>query len=300
MKGELSMDKIKNGTVVAACLEATKRLTLNKKLQESNIDVVISNYEYFVAEFHITVFTTDDFKKNQIENAHYHKNRYIKFVDFVRDRNFSLILDIGNDKPFLSWLLHIASPRSYIETVSFPIEQSPFDHTIIDIETLDWEVDYLNFDLCLFVECLEHLWRDPSVVFYNVNKSLKLNGVLYVTTPNACELHALTNILWQAHPNQRGKIFTEVEVGHPHLYTIKMVCDMFVANGFSVNEKTTFSPYGYTNFSNEVADFARKISPYFELMGETLEVIGTKIDEIDTVGRPLSVYEAGMPLIKRD
>ena len=292
------MDEIKNGTIVKASSEATKRMTLNKKLQESNINDVISNYDYFVAEFHNTIFTIDELKKNQIENAHYHKNRYIKLVEFVRDRNFSRILDIGNDKPFLTWLLSIATPKSYIETLSFPIEQSPFDHTVIDIENLEWEVDYCNFDLCLFVECLEHLWRDPSAVFYNVNKSLKLNGILYVTTPNACELHALTNILWQSHPNQRGKIFPEVEMGHPHLYTIQMVCDLYMANGFSVSKKTTFSPYGYTNFSNDVADFARKISPYFELMGESLEVIGEKIHEIDAVGRPLSVYETGMPHTK--
>jgi|TARA_B110000438_G_C15804744_1_gene646758 SAM-dependent methyltransferase len=61
---------------------------------------------------------------------------------------------------------------------------------------IDWEIK--NFDVCLFLDTIEHL-VDPIFCLDQINKSLKLNGYLIITTDN------ITNFLYITEMIRKGK-----------------------------------------------------------------------------------------------
>ncbi|WP_419914347.1 methyltransferase domain-containing protein [Hoeflea sp.] len=280
-----------NGQLHSASPDALARLTGNAKLNHAKLDQIFSNYDFYSNLFHNSIFTNSEQKNNHIENASYHENRYKKLVQTIEAHSPKRILDVGNDKPFLTWLMKLALPNADFTTLTFPIPDNPFDTYAVDVETENWNIHSNEFDFCIFAEVIEHLWRDPARPIYEISGLLASEGILYLTTPNACELHALTNVLWQANPNQRGKIFPHLESGHVHLYTVGALKELVRENGFQLISSKTFSPYGYTNFENDVADFARHVSPHFDLMGETIEIISMKDRRPDSPVRSKSVYE---------
>jgi hypothetical protein len=99
---------------------------------------------------------------------------------------------------------------------------------------------------------------------------LKPQGEIYLTTPNACELHAIVCILWQANPNQRNQFYETLESGHLHLWSASELRILLESNGFSVNELTSFDAYKYTDRSGKLMELVKQVSPHTELMGESL------------------------------
>ena len=61
---------------------------------------------------------------------------------------------------------------------------------------VEWEVK--NFDLCFLLDTIEHL-VDPIFCLDQINKSLKMNGKLLITTDN------ITNFLYIADMLRKGK-----------------------------------------------------------------------------------------------
>jgi SAM-dependent methyltransferase len=226
----------------------------------------------------------------QHENALFHRLRY---VDLVRRDWHGKVLDLGNDKPFLSYFLRRFSPHARFFTVSNAIPRTP--HRLwdvdIEIEVLPFESDF--FDSVIFTEVLEHLWRNPSFTVWQINRVLRPGGSLLLTTPNPCDRHSLVCVLWQANPNQRSKYYATLESGHLHLWTVSDVKLLLEVHGFTIAECLTVDLYGHTKLDEKVEAFIREISPHWRFMHEAVVVVATKKDQCEQPAYPPEIYPDG-------
>jgi SAM-dependent methyltransferase len=248
------------------------RINADDRLAISSHDEFEARYDDLVDAFYSHF--DPDFSRNQIENCIYHKGRYIAMA---REPLDGTVVDVGNDKPFLSFFLRQLHKESRICTVSFDIPQTPYDLFAVDIENEALPCLPGTVDKIVFAEVLEHLWRDPAKAVYEMNRALRVGGEVYV--PNACELHAITCILWQANPNQRNRFYPTLESGHLHLWTGGELRNLFESNGFEIVDLGTFNPYGYTALQEKLVSFVREVTPHFDMMGESLIMRARKTSE---------------------
>ena len=235
--------------------------------QVRSVDVLVENYEAINERFH-SYFAPQN-RAGSIENARYHKGRYI---DLLRNNFTGSVLDVGNDKTFLSFFLRAFNSMAEFTTISFVISDSPYDLFAVDIESESLPFDDERYDCAIFTEVIEHLWRNPSFALAEINRSLKNGGELLLTTPNPCERHAITCALWQANPNQRSQIFTNLESGHIHLWSIPDLRVMLEAHGFHIRSVATKDYYGYSQRVPAIEEVIRSISPHPDLMGESIVI----------------------------
>jgi SAM-dependent methyltransferase len=91
---------------------------------------------------------------------------------------------------------------------SRPIRFPPaagFPETTLQIDSVDVECDrfpYENasFDVVLCCEVLEHLSRDPMHMLWEINRVLRLGGLLILTTPNIVSARSVRAVLDGYHP----------------------------------------------------------------------------------------------------
>jgi SAM-dependent methyltransferase len=276
------MEIIKGDKELLAVLEADIALAVD------NADDFERRYEELNEAFHSHF--REEIRNAGIENAAFHKWRY---CSMCRESLRGSVLDLGNDKPFLSFYLRRLNPNAEIKTVSFEVPQSPYDLYAVDIEAEPLPLETGSTDIVLFAEVLEHLWRDPAYALFQINRVLRTGGELYLTTPNPCELHAITCVLWQANPNQRSQIFRSLESGHLHLWTSGDLRTLLESNGLKVDVLTSYDAYKYTKHVPAISEFVKSISPYTDLMGECLLVRARKIEELDGPRYPKSIFPYG-------
>ncbi|MFA6518952.1 MAG: class I SAM-dependent methyltransferase [Candidatus Shapirobacteria bacterium] len=108
------------------------------------------------------------------------------------------ILDIGCYPPYL---LKSLSKRFQLWGISSGHEPVSFRNvsTInIDNETFPYSDNF--FDLVIFSEVLEHMYRGVDHIFSEINRILKPGGRLIITTPNAVRSHNLLKIIVGVNP----------------------------------------------------------------------------------------------------
>lgn len=260
-------------------------------LKPQSLGDLRDNYERFVDAFHLHFHPEQ--RPHYVENALYHKARYLELVghEWV-----GRIIDVGNDKPFLSYFLQYFNPRATFSIISFELAQSPYPLHEVDIESEPLPFDAGSFDAAIMTEVIEHMWRDPSMAISEIARCLKLEGRLFITTPNACERHAITCALWQANPNQRGQYFATLESGHLHLWTVSDLEHILTAHGFECYEVTTKDYAGYTERYEAIEALIQKVSPTPHLMGETIVIEARKRADVAGPQYPTKIFPDGVPV----
>jgi SAM-dependent methyltransferase len=266
---------------ISGNIDLRRQLENDSRLRVSNIGDFEARYDHLNAVFHSHFPET--VRPNNIENCRFHKGRYLALA---REKLEGFVIDVGNDKPFLTFYLKMLNPSAEIMTISFDIPQTPYDLFEVDIEGEPLPIPKSTADHILCCEVLEHLWRDPAFAAHQMNCALRPGGRLYLTTPNACELHAITCILWQANPNQRNQFYSTLESGHLHLWAAGEIRKLFESNGFSIEALETFDPYGYTSKTEKLLELVQSISPHFNMMGETILLRATKTQQLS-----IPIYE---------
>src|SRR5258708_5736171 len=259
--------------------------------QVRSVDVLVENYQAINERFHSYVAPQN--RASSIENARYHRDRYI---DILRKNFTGSILDVGNDKPFLSFFLREFNSMAEFTTISFEIPDTPYDLFAVDIESESLPFDEEKYDCAIFTEVIEHLWRNPSFALAEINRSLKNGGELLLTTPNPCERHAITCALWQTNPNQRSQIFANLESGHIHLWSIPDLRVMLEAHGFHIRSVATKDYYGYTQRVPAIEEMIRSISPHPDLMGESIVIEAERQFRQEQPVYPTEIYPDGEPV----
>jgi SAM-dependent methyltransferase len=227
---------------------------------------------------------------DQHENALFHRLRYVDLVQRMWRGN---VLDLGNDKPFLSYFMRRFSPEANFFTVSNAIPKSPYKLWDVDIEVEPLPFESNFFDNAIFAEVIEHLWRNPSYTLWQLNTVLKSDASLLLTTPNPCDRHSLVCVLWQANPNQRSGYYATLESGHLHLWTAADLRILLEAHGFAISELKTADLYGHTKPDEKIDAIIREISPHEALMREAIVVVATKSKLCNQPVYPQQIYPDG-------
>lgn len=278
--------------IIPATPRFLETLANDPSVRPKSIGDFQDNYETFVEVFHRHFDEAQ--RANYTENALYHKARYVELISRAWNGK---ILDVGNDKPFLSYYLSHFSPNAQFWTISFELAQSPFQLYEVDIESEILPFDSNVFDEAILTEVIEHMWRDPSLAISEIARCLKIGGRLFLTTPNACERHAITCILWQANPNQRGQYYSTLESGHLHLWTVRDLEHLLQAHGFECDKVLTKDYAGYTQDYEVIDALVRQVSKWPHLMGETIVIEALKRTATEGPQYPKQIYPDGTPVL---
>jgi len=260
-------------------------------LKPSSLVDFRESYERYVEAFHLHFPEMQ--RPHYVENALYHKARYLELVGHEWHGR---VVDVGNDKPFLSFFLQYFSPRATFSVISFELPQSPYPLREVDIESEPIPFDDEEFDAAIMSEVIEHMWRDPSMAISEIARCLKIGGRLFLTTPNACERHAITCALWQANPNQRGQYYATLESGHLHLWTVSDLETILGAHGFECGSITTKDYAGYTERHEILEALIQRVSPTPHLMGETIVIEAFKKLAVKGPQYPKKIFPDGVPV----
>lgn len=271
-------------------IDLQRKLSTDSVINSANVEVLRSRYEEISSRFHSYLSFG---AVEQHQNAIYHKKRYL---DILSKTWSGKVLDVGNDKPFLSYFLRSFNRDSEFFTISYEIPESPFDLFEVDIEREEFPFPPDEFDWVIFTEVIEHLWRDPSFCVRQISRVLKRKGRLYLTTPNPCDRHSLVCVLWQANPNQRSGYFSTLESGHLHLWTVADLRLLLEAHGFEIVIAATENLYGHTKHDENIEKVIAQFSPYRHLMNEAVVFLAEKTSEVSAPKYPLEIYPDGVPV----
>lgn len=232
-------------------------------------------------------------------SEHHHQNALfhrIRYLELLKHRWTGRVLDVGNDKPFLSHFLRAFNPGATFDVISNEIPETPYLLHEVDIERERFPFADSAFDQVIFTEVIEHLWRDPSHCVCEINRVLKTGGNVFVTTPNPCDRHSLVCVLWQANPNQRSGYYATLESGHLHLWTVGQLKLLFERHGFRPEVATTQDLYGHTKKDENVERFIAQVSPYRELMNEAVVLEARKETPVSSPVYPSEIFPDGTPV----
>jgi SAM-dependent methyltransferase len=142
-----------------------------------------------------------------------------------------------------------------------------------------------HFDAVLLSEVIEHLNFNPLPVLQEINRILKPEGILYITTPNQVSLvNRIAIILGRSIRNSLNDSLTQVDQSkhaicgiHWREYTLKEIIELLEITGFSIKKHS---------FSNDAKNLqVRKrffllifsfICLFFPGSGNSITVIGKK------------------------
>jgi len=108
------------------------------------------------------------------------------------------ILEIGAGEYYQSMMRDIF-PGGKFTLMGKPIStgehRNDLEYKEFDLETNNWPVDQNSYDIVIALEVLEHIFWDPMLFFIEINKALRLGGVLYITTPNLASWRSIRALI---------------------------------------------------------------------------------------------------------
>ena len=254
------------------------------------LDRLRADYRTEVKTFY--AYLPADLQPTFINDALYHQKRYLDMLSIDLGH---AIVELGSDKPFISHFVRQLNPGAEVHTISIDIPFSPYPITRIDIESEAFPYADGSIDGIIFTEVLEHLFRDPSWALHQMNRVLRKNGTLFLTTPNACGYDILVNLLSQVNPNGRNQFYESIESGHPHLWTADECRELLQTHGFQVKELTTVDYYNMP-CPDPVRQFLQQQSAKPELNGQVLRIVATKQHDVAGPSYPTSLYPQTKPV----
>ena len=110
------------------------------------------------------------------------------------------------------------------------------------IDVAGWPRDKVRFDLIVCAETIEHLHTPPEFALMMLGSLLKPDGLLLVTTPNACGITRRLKLLFGTNPFERIRYYSR-NPGHFREYTRDEMIEMGGTVGLDVRECRTINFY---------------------------------------------------------
>jgi len=165
------------------------------------------------------------------------KARHKLIIDMLKNiPKRSTILDVGA-YPFII-TNNLRQQGHVVETISSKV--------VCDIEKDNFQYKTNKFDYVLFNSVIEHLGYDPIHTLKEINRVLKLDGELILTTPNLYYLPTILKFFLGCGLVSPKQIFTNKEkgyLGHIKEYSMYELIEMLEYTGFKIKSKQ----YKYLN-----------------------------------------------------
>jgi len=227
------------------------------------------------------------------DDAIYHRRRYL---DMLNRPYTATVLEVGSDKPFISYFLRRLHPETEFHTISMDMPPSPLPVTQVDIEFEPFPYPDASFHHIIFTEVLEHLWRDPAWAVWQINRVLEPGGELFLTTPNACAAEVANAVLLQSNPNPRSQFFLRLEAGHLHLWTMHELEILLTAHGFAVTEMTSADFVPGPAIDPELQELLQRRAPALDKHGQTIRCVATKRSDVVSPVYPKLLFPREAPV----
>ena len=181
-----------------------------------------------------------------------HFTRVYKTLELIWELPKDRIIDIGGHPVFpLSHCL-----KNLIESKDF----AQIDQSFIDLEKtkLPYPKDY--FDLAVFCEVIEHLRSDPAHALSEINRIIKINGNMILSTPNSHSLLSLFQFLKGNNPSLYPVYSQYLSHNiHSREYSSQELFEILEKHGFEVISHKTIDVYKNSkkiphNFQNVIKD----------------------------------------------
>ncbi|MCK6420954.1 MAG: class I SAM-dependent methyltransferase [Aquabacterium sp.] len=268
--------------IVKGVLGRSASASTSHELARSRDPAVLRLLDDFKAGYDTKVKDFYDYLPSDVrplfcDDALYHRARYI---DMCSQAYGAVVIELGSDKPFITHFLRQLHPASEFHTISIDIPFSPYPITRIDIESERFPFESHSATDVIFTEVLEHLFRDPAWTIAEISRVLAPGGNLFLTTPNACGMDVLMNLLLQLNPNGRNQFYEAIESGHPHLWTASECRALLEAHGLEVQELTTVDYYPM-HVPEAVKAFLAEHSSDPALNGQVLRIRARKVADVD-------------------
>lgn len=192
-----------------------------------------------------------------------HKKRYEKDLEVI-NKYFKggKILDLGANPFHLTFCLK----QLGYDITAVDINPGPFKIFInkydLDIKKANIETEKLpfknhTFDFVIFNEVFEHLRINPILALKEINRVLKSEGILLLTTPNLYAIHKYFMFILGFSFNDAYDQFNKLPqygyVGHIREYSTKEIRKFLEKTGFRIKNiiyRHDYSFYSYPGFKN--------------------------------------------------
>lgn len=189
-----------------------------------------------------------------------HKRRMARTLDLlIQEKPKGKLLELGTSK-VIPLSIDLLAPELEVHVTDFDLDQpqtgkmsiqmgkasKEFPVYRVDLETQKIPVEDDTFDYVLCCEVIEHMEVDPMFMMSEINRVLKTNGLLILTTPNITSSRALWKILRGMEPHfymQYRKV--PALYRHNYEYSVPGLRSVIKAAGFS--SSTVWSEDAFEN-----------------------------------------------------
>ncbi len=167
-------------------------------------------------------------------------------------------------------------------------EEHSFTTTFFNAETEAFPYPDQHFQTVICCEMLEHFSRDPMHLFWEANRVLAEDGLLFLTTPNITSVRAIEGLLTGYPPYLWMKYnLKDAAEQHYHEHTPETVKTFLEASGFAVVELETEDVWAKSNPAT--LELLKELQFSAELRGDNIFVVGRKVSQ-PKERYPVSLY----------
>lgn len=223
------------------------------------------------------------------DTYHYkHSRRFARTLEVFLDQNPSgRLLEIGTSG-VLPVALHTLTPDIAVSVTNYD-ESLPlmhiyraqglaFDGYCVDLDTDQIPVPDEHFDWVVCCEVLEHMEIDPMNMMSEINRVLKPNGRLLLTTPNVASARGIAKILSGIEPHFYMQYSPDGEYHrHNYEYSIHSVVTVLKAAGF---DGSAWTEDNFENSHNEIVTKLHAAGIKVSHTGDNIMTVAKKIGPV--------------------
>lgn len=184
-----------------------------------------------------------------IEYIDKHLSRFAQTIQLIPKFGSLKVLDLGSFAPLAAYLKKITKHHYTYhgiwkgsKTKKIKIGKQVFTLHNFDLEKERFPFTDKKFDFVICGEILEHLGLDPMFMISEINRVLKNNGALLLTTPNVTSLRNLSKMLIEQSPYLYAS-FTLSHDRHNREYSPVEVKMLLEYGGFKLEKLYTYNTY---------------------------------------------------------